>query len=667
MRDRFRLVGNAFHAGVLKHMMLACISTMAMRAKVITRNDPRRLGEQPFEENMDAVKAPASVAKSTRSAKKATAQREEEAWAGIKASLTGKIVKSSAAVSKHITDSWACITARLKGEQSPSSKAKVQRTQQPAQQTEKKTPTKKRVAMWRAYAEGQGVARMQQPATTLGEVIGERWTKGERAPQLKRMQWERQRAEDRLRPEKGAANVLKFGTELADDYAVKSKAQATWKSYSAWGEVYEAFAILFGVSLEGGAQSKQAWQMRVEVLRVSVALLSLDYALSTIQIYTSAVSYFFRMRGWESPWRAPTFAASLEGIKRELGQAKRKQPPIEAKHIAALFDMKQVPKGWSALQWKQARALILTGWQLFNRRQDFARLQPCDLRFSRVKKKRRMEVLIRYAKNDVRGVTRAPVLEEQSAAGEPCPIDTMEIYMKAADIKVAKGCDKIWGRPHPCRKCEPLFPSILGPKKGGKRPREMPDPRVSKIVKGAMVALATANPELLSMEEARKFSAKSMRCGGTSAAAAEQVRDGVLQGHGGWISRQSLISYDLMMESEKTLVSQELNSAVVYARKLHEEDEGSEQEDEPDEDCEEYEVAFEIEKILDQRTMRGERQFQVQWKPCKENAFSREERTWESEETLKHDGNSAMLRAWLRKKGSSTPRRKARKTGKLEV
>ena len=47
---------------------------------------------------------------------------------------------------------------------------------------------------------------------------------------------------------------------------------------------------------------------------------------------------------------------------------------------------------------------------------------------------------------------------------------------------------------------------------------------------------------------------KSCRCGGVCSAAAEAVQDGVLQGHGDWLTRQSLRHYDLMKPSEKSLV-----------------------------------------------------------------------------------------------------------------
>ena len=64
------------------------------------------------------------------------------------------------------------------------------------------------------------------------------------------------------------------------------------------------------------------------------------------------------------------------------------------------------------------------------------------------------------------------------------------------------------------------------------------------------------------MDEALQFSAKSLRCGGVSQAAGEAVRDGVLQGHGGWLQRTSLRHYDLMRESEGLCVSGALNAAV---------------------------------------------------------------------------------------------------------
>ena len=53
MRDRYKVIGNAFHAGVMKHILKCCISDMAMSG-VVTRDDVRRQ-EVPFTENKDHV------------------------------------------------------------------------------------------------------------------------------------------------------------------------------------------------------------------------------------------------------------------------------------------------------------------------------------------------------------------------------------------------------------------------------------------------------------------------------------------------------------------------------------------------------------------------------------------------------------------------------------
>ena len=115
------------------------------------------------------------------------------------------------------------------------------------------------------------------------------------------------------------------------------------------------------------------------------------------------------------------------------------------------------------------------------------------------------------------------------------------------------------------------------------------------------------------------------------------------------MSRQSLIHYDAMMESEKAVVSEKLNAAVHAARSREEDSDDSD----ADAEVEEYETAFEIAAIMEQRRRGKRREFKVRWKPCKENAFSTEELTWEPEETLRDDGNARMLSTWLRRQRRS--------------
>ena len=123
---------------------------------------------------------------------------------------------------------------------------------------------------------------------------------------------------------------------LADDFAIKSKAQATWKAYRSWFTVFEAFCCMFAVDLKKG---KQVFDSITEVMRVSVALLTCCYSMGTIDIYVSAVQCFCKMAKWGSLWESEAFRATMAGVKREMGVAKHKQPPIEASHVAAMLQM----------------------------------------------------------------------------------------------------------------------------------------------------------------------------------------------------------------------------------------------------------------------------------------------------------------------------------------
>ena len=328
-----------------------------------------------------------------------------------------------------------------------------------------------------------------------------------------------------------------------------------------------------------------------------------------------------------------------------------------------MCDMEGTPEGWSEVQWLQAKALVLVGWQLFNRRQDFGRLQPCDLRFG----KGVLEVLIRYAKNDLRGKTRAP----QLAAGEDdgsCPLRCLERHMTAAGITVQVGCNKRWGEPFACSVCEPLFPSILTEAKGGKRPRAMPDSRVTKIIKDVMTTVAkVTNGKVLTLEEAKHFSAKSLRCGGCSEAAAQGVREGVTQGHGGWLSRTSLIHYDLMKKSEATLTSEKLSAAVQRLRRgaaAGQQDQvakeaagrdrnphlGTLAPDGEAESSDEEEKQWGVVKVTDVRGVQGDLEYEVLWEDT--SASVSDERTWEKEARLLEDNMGPKIRGfWNSLKG----------------
>jgi hypothetical protein len=167
-----------------------------------------------------------------------------------------------------------------------------------------------------------------------------------------------------------------------------------------------------------------------------------------------------------------------------------------------------------------------------------------------------LEVTIRYAKNDPRGLTRSPKLSREG--GSECAVGLWEQYARAEGLRVLPQCTKVKGVPTRCKACRPAFPAIW--KHGGQQKHPVSPAMVTMRVKALFMGLAETG--VISADEAGMFSGKSMRCGGVSAAAAEAVRDGVLQGHGGWLQRQSLRHYDLMRESETCEVSVALTQTV---------------------------------------------------------------------------------------------------------
>jgi hypothetical protein len=251
-----------------------------------------------------------------------------------------------------------------------------------------------------------------------------------------------------------------------------------------------------------------------------------------------------------SPYENRVFKMAMEGIKRWKGMGKNKKPGVEAKFVAMILQMTR-PAGFTILQWAQALALLVIGWQMFCRAQDFAEFQMCDIHLT----PEGLEITVRYAKNDVKGMTRKAFL--QATGGLECPRRLWVDYVVMCGLKCSPACNKVQGEPTRCDYCPPAFPSIHNK---GVQQFPIPKARVSSLVKGLHVALGNLHGWERSWGTA--YSAKSLRCGGVTEAAAAAVRDGVLQGHGGWLQRQSLVHYDLMKPSERMLVSGTLNSLV---------------------------------------------------------------------------------------------------------
>ena len=89
--------------------------------------------------------------------------------------------------------------------------------------------------------------------------------------------------------------------------------------------VFMEFMRFVGVDQCGGAED---WRMSVEVLRLACAMMAKEYALGTIKIFISAVSFYFKMKGWQAPYTNERFQMTMQGIARDIGDRKIKKPPL---------------------------------------------------------------------------------------------------------------------------------------------------------------------------------------------------------------------------------------------------------------------------------------------------------------------------------------------------
>ena len=213
---------------------------------------------------------------------------------------------------------------------------------------------------------------------------------------------------------------------------------------------------------------------------------------------------------------------------------------------------------FTLLQLTQAKVISVWGWHMFNIPEDYLVFQLCDVRELEVGEcpKAGLRITVRYAKNDTRGKTRTADLDQ--VGGEACPVTLWRSYCQMAELCKDPRCDKVAGETTACSFCPPAFPRIY--KNEGVQLEPVSSAGASKIVKTLFVSLGVYLGQ--GEECGKSFSGKSLRCGGVSEACTSAIRDEVVQGHGGWLQRQSLRHYDLMRPEEKGLVSETFNQRV---------------------------------------------------------------------------------------------------------
>ena len=134
---------------------------------------------------------------------------------------------------------------------------------------------------WRQFTSLSGTATLDAQPIDMWQLLVERSRQEDKKVAglwLQELAWERKRKDPNKKSPSTMSALVGYGRALADDYATKSKAQATWRAYSSWYGTFEAFCTAMQVS------ASDSWEDKVQVLRISVALMSQVYAMGTLSI-----------------------------------------------------------------------------------------------------------------------------------------------------------------------------------------------------------------------------------------------------------------------------------------------------------------------------------------------------------------------------------------------
>ena len=486
-QEVWRACGNAIHASVLCHVIVSWLIT----AGYITRDDPRLEG-QPWTVNQDGPK---------------------RNWSTL-LRMSEELLEEQ--------QNRRVLTAQVTVQIEPLSGALSTRGQQRLSGSE-------RALMTAAAAEHLEPDRVAPTWASVYDRVD-----GRGVPQLRTMQ-----------KHKGARPVRQLGQEfwefvddVALDLMILSRQDSTWRQYAAWFGVYEEFCDIMGV---------QWWTADIKVLS-SVLVRSLAvlyeheaYSPKTLELYITAVSSSLMDRQLGSVRHDGSVNRVMEGIKRSMGMPVQKKLAIEGLHIASWLGMDSPggdgnawTKAHAPLQWQQFVAVSVLAWSCFLRVSEVLQLQVCDLTlWGTLECPVKLEVLIRSAKADQRGITTVTVMD---AAAEESPVCLLRVFLQYM-IPVHGGvgrtvsCTKTQYRGRDCGSCAYVFPLIsvrgveLRKQCGGRLLRKRMSSAVHRLVEGNIIDKT---------EGVRGFSLISFRRGGNSVAAAMGVRAKVRENHGRW-------------------------------------------------------------------------------------------------------------------------------------
>lgn len=197
-------------------------------------------------------------------------------------------------------------------------------------------------------------------------------------------------------------------------YLAAEKSEATRRAYVSSFKQFEAWCTHAGEApLPATA---------LVVARYLASLADDGRKASTVRRVTSAISYFHRAGGHESPTRAEGVKAVLRGIFRKIGSAPTRKTPATAELIVTMIE--KLP---ATLAGMRDRALLLLGFSAALRRSELVALTVEDLD----RQQDGMYVTIRRSKTDQAGQGQVIPVPRGTRLK---PMEALETWLTAASI-----------------------------------------------------------------------------------------------------------------------------------------------------------------------------------------------------------------------------------------
>lgn len=551
-KEVWKAMGNAIHASVLCHTIVSWLITKGY----ITRDDPRLKG-QPWTVNYDGPwrellrQAQQRLEARRQNQSQAGSRRELQREGQLQVRVTHKVleVKLEAAV-VHNARGWREMlhqaARRVEGrdiaveeEGMGGVEAMPEVQQEPAAATLSVSTTKRQRLS--GVKRGLEMARSAAPSGQL-QMLPPTWksvyahcdAKG--VPCMQVMS----RARGDIPQRRPGQEFWQFVDSLAMDLMVMSRAESTWRQYAAWFGVFEEFRSIMECS---GEDVTMAQLCGVLVRSLAILFYTGKYVPKTLELYVTAISSTLQDMGMGCVRADPSVQRQLEGIKRSMGVSVQKKLAIEGVHIAGWLKMEVPPndgKAWtgrhSHLQWKQFVGVAVLAWSCFLRVSEVVGMQLCDLKLVGAwLQPRHLEVLVRHAKADQRGVSTTTVMDAAHADSAVCLLRVfldhlaMVHGMSSGEWR-SPGCTRARFKNRKCACCPYVFPKVSV--RGVERMAVTSDRLMRTRMKAAMFRLVELG--LVSEEDVARFSMISFRRGGNSVAAAMGVRARVRSDHGRW-------------------------------------------------------------------------------------------------------------------------------------